>query len=214
MRGAHGLLGLIQVCSRVYWVWSKCDRVQNLALDANWYASGDWPKIVFGLISSSANEINQGERWHNRTWIGFKNLDSIIIIIIINLWKSKNEREEFSYVPIVRGMSLTSILCMWDSHGIHMLMRGMFLKIQHKNSVGFDNLKKNIWKSKNMRERERGNYLMRQLYRVRLSQACDLMHVGFTCLWETHFIKQAYEILSYQKGMMLNKKIRENEEYM
>ena len=33
-----------------------------------------------------------------------------------------------------------------------------------------------------MRERERGNYLMRQLYRARLSQACDLMHVGFTCL--------------------------------
>lgn len=153
MRGAHGLLGLIQVCSRVYWVWSKCDRVQNLALDANWYASGDWPKIVFGLISSSANEINQGERWHNRTWIGFKNLDSIIIIIIINLWKSKNEREEFSYVPIVRGTSLTSILCMWDSHGIHMLMRGMFLKIQHKNSVGFDNLKK-IYEKVKIWERE------------------------------------------------------------
>ena len=152
MRGAHGLLGLIQVCSRVYWVWSKCDRVQNLALDANWYASGDWPTIVFGLISSSANEINQGERWHNRTWIGFKNLDSIIIIIIINLWKSKNEREK--------------------------------------------------------------NFLMCRLYGARLSQACDLMHVGFTCLWETHFIKQAYEILSYQKGMMLNKKIRGNEEYM
>ena len=50
MRGAHGLLGLIQVCSRVYWVWSKRDRVQNLAPDANWYASCDWPTIVFFFL--------------------------------------------------------------------------------------------------------------------------------------------------------------------
>ena len=140
MRGAHGLLGLIQVCSRVYWVWSKCDRVQNLALDANWYASGDWPKIVFGLISSSANEINQGERWHNRTWIGFKNLDSIIIIIIIiiiiNLWKSKNEREKNFLMCRLYGARLSQASYACGTHmGSTCLWEACFLRFNTKTQL-------------------------------------------------------------------------------